>query len=132
MTRSVVASMTLVVLVATANISAHHSYAGFYDPKQRTIAIEGQLESILYANPHVIMKIRAADSEIYTVTWQARTWVERQAGVTKATFQKGDRLIVVGAPARDAASHEIASVRELRRPRDQWIWRSPTEFAAPS
>jgi len=131
MTRSVLA---VVALVALSGVSprAHHSYAGFFDPKERTVAIEGRLESILYANPHVILKIRAADSTVYTITWQARTWVERQAGVTKSTFQIGDRLIVVGSPSRDAASREVTLVREVRRPADQWMWRSTTEFAKPS
>jgi hypothetical protein len=78
------------------------------------------------------MKIRAADSTIYTITWQARTWVERQAGVTKSTFQIGDHLIVIGSPSRDATSREVTLVREVRRPADQWIWRSTTEFAKPS
>ena len=131
MTRSIVAVAVFVVL-AGAVTSAHHSYAGFFDPKEKTIAVEGRLESILYANPHVIMKMRAADSTLYTITWQARTWVERQAGVTKSTFQIGDRLIVVGSPSRDATSREVTLVREVRRPADQWMWRSTTEFARPS
>ena len=131
MTRSILAVVALVVLAGGAITSAHHSYAAFFDPKEKTVAVEGQLESILYANPHVIMKIRAADSTVYTITWQAMTWVERQAGVTKSTFQIGDHLIVVGAPSRDAASHEVTLVREVRRPADQWMWRSTTEFAKP-
>ena len=131
MTRSLVAVVVFVTLAGGVT-GAHHSYAGFFDPKEKTVAIEGQLESILYANPHVIMKIRAADSTLYTITWQAMTWVERQAGVTKSTFQIGDRLVVVGAPSRDAASHEVTLIREVRRPADQWIWRSNTEFAGPS
>ena len=132
MTRRVLAAVALVVLVGGVRASAHHSYAGFFDPKERTVAVEGQLESILYANPHVVMKLRAADSTIYTITWQARTWVERQAGVTKSTFQIGDHLIVIGSPSRDATSREVTLVREVRRPADQWIWRSTTEFAKPS
>ena len=132
MTRSVLAVVALVALAGGASASAHHSYAGFFDPKERTVAVEGQLEGILYANPHVVMKIRVADSTIYTITWQARTWVERQAGVTKSTFQIGDHLVVIGSPSRDSTSREVTLVREVRRPADQWIWRSTTEFAKPS
>ena len=132
MTRSVLAVVALVALFGGVSASAHHSYAGFFDPKERTVAVEGRLESILYANPHVIMKIRAADSTIYTITWQAMTWVERQAGVTKSTFQVGDHLIVIGSPSRESTSREVTLIREVRRPADQWIWRSTTEFAKPS
>jgi len=112
--------------------SAHHGYAGFFDPKDRTVAVEGNLESLVYGNPHVVMRIRAADSTIYTVTWQAAYWVERQAGVTGATFHPGDHLIVVGAPSRDPSSHEVTRVREVQRPRDGWLWRDRGEFATPS
>jgi hypothetical protein len=121
-----------VLLVAGASLRAHHSYSGFFDPKERTVAVEGTLETLLYANPHIVMKIRAADSTVYTVTWQAVTWAERNAGVTKTTFNVGDSLVVIGAPARDAASHEVTQVREVRRPKDGWTWRSSAPFAQPS
>ncbi len=124
--------IALAVLAGHSSVAAHHSYAGFFDPKERTTVVEGTLESIIYANPHVVLRIRAADSTLYTVTWQARTWVERQAGVTKSTFQVGDHLIVVGAPARDATMREISQVREVRRPSDHWTWRSTTAFVDPS
>ena len=121
-----------VLLLATSAPRAHHGYTTFYHPQDRTVAIEGNLESLLYANPHVVMKIRAANSEIYTVTWQAATWVERNAGVTKATFSVGDHLIVIGAPSRDPASRDVTMVQEVRRPLDQWSWRSSAPFAPPS
>jgi hypothetical protein len=59
-------------------------------------------------------------------------WVERQAGVTKSTFARGDRLVVVGAPSRDPASHDVTQVREVRQPRDGWTWRSNSPFVRPS
>ena len=121
-----------VVVLAAGSVRAHHSYAGFFDPTERTVAIEGTLDNILYASPHVVMKIRAADSTVYTVTWQAASWVQRQAAVTKDTFKVGDQLIVVGAPSRNSSAHEVSMVREVRRPRDQWSWRSTTTFARPS
>jgi hypothetical protein len=120
------------LLVASATASAHHGYGGFFDPKDRTVAVEGDLVSLVYGNPHVIMKIRAADAGVYTVTWQAARWVERNAGVTASTFHVGDHLIVVGAPSHDAASHEVTRVREVQRPRDGWMWRSNDAFAKPS
>ena len=121
-----------VLILAATSVRAHHSYAGFFDPKERTVSIEGTLEDLLYANPHVVMKIRAVDSTVYTVTWQSSMWVKRQARVQKDTFKKGDHLVVVGAPSRDPESHEVTQVREVRRPSDQWTWRDPTAFAPPS
>jgi hypothetical protein len=121
-----------VLVLAAGSARAHHSYAGFFNATERTVAIEGTLDDILFANPHVVMKIRTADSSGYTVTWDAATAVSRRAGATKDTFKAGDHLVIIGAPARDPSSHEVSMVREVRRPRDQWNWRSPTPFAQPS
>ena len=120
------------LVIATVTLQAHHGYAGFFDPAERTVSVEGDLQSITYANPHVVMMVRAADATVYTVTWQGAYWVERHAGVTKSTFHAGDHLIVIGAPPRDAASHEVTRIREVQRPRDGWLWRDAGDFAKPS
>ena len=119
-------------VLAGSSAYAHHGYTTFFSPTERTVAIEGDLENLLYANPHVVMTIRGADTTVYTVTWQAASWVERNAGVTKETFKVGDHLIVVGSPSRDPRSHDVTLLREVRRPRDLWSWRSPAPFAQPS
>ena len=122
MKRKVFAVAVSVTVVVCA-VSAHHGYANFLT--DHPITIEGTLENIQYVNPHVIMKIRADDSTVYTVTWQGAGWVARRANVTASTFHVGDRLIVNGAPSRNPEIHELSSVRLLSRPRDGWTWRSP-------
>jgi len=120
------------LVAASVTASAHHGYSGFFDPKEKTVAVEGDLESLVYGNPHVVMKIRAADSTLYTATWQSAYWVERQAGVSRSTFHAGDHLIVVGVPSRDPVSREVTRLREVQRPRDGWAWRYRGEYAKPS
>jgi hypothetical protein len=132
MRRILVAAFGAVVLTGNSVAWAHHGYAAFFSPMDRTVAIEGDLESLQYANPHVVMQIRAADSTLYRVTWQASRWVERQAGVTKSTFKVGDHLLITAAPSHDPASHDLTQVREVRRPRDGWAWRSTAPFRPPS
>ena len=132
MKRILVAALSAIVLAGNSVAWAHHGYATFFNPADRTVAIEGDLENLLYANPHVVMKIRAADSTIYSVTWQASRWVARNAGVTKSTFKVGDHLIITAAPSRDPASREVTQLREVRRPRDGWMWRSTSPFRPPS
>jgi hypothetical protein len=117
---------------ASGVLHAHHSYAGFYDPKDRTMLLEGTLERILYGNPHVILTIRTGGSRLYTVTWQSSQWVKRQANVEAETFKAGDRLVIIGAPSRDADAREVTQVREVRRPSDGWVWKSGAPFAPPS
>jgi hypothetical protein len=119
MKRITLAVAGMLMLVGSSG-SAHHGYSSF--DREHPITIDGTLESFLYANPHVIMQIRASDDTVYTVTWQAAMWVEREAGVTKTTFKLGDRLVIRGAPSRDPASHEVTLLQQVRRPSDGWTW----------
>jgi hypothetical protein len=109
-----------VIVVTGVSARAHHGYANFF--LDQRLSIEGQIEELRYANPHIVMKIRTADSAVYTATWRSASQVER-AGVTRTTLKVGDHVIVTGAPPRDPASHELMPVREIRRPRDGWIWK---------
>ena len=53
---TVLASL-VVAGAAVVDLGAHHGYKTFFDPKERTTAIEGTLEQLLYANPHVVMPL---------------------------------------------------------------------------
>jgi len=131
MRRTIAAVLGMSVL-AGASVLAHHGYANFVDPAVKTATIEGDLEGLRYANPHVVMMIRTADSTLYAVTWQSAFWVRQFAHVTPTTFKVGDHLVVTAAPSLDPASHDLARVREVRRPRDGWTWRDSQPFAEPS
>ena len=127
--------LVLAVAIAAcggAAVHGHHSYAGFYNPEERTMRLEGTLERFVYGNPHVTLTIRTGDSRLYMVTWQSSMWVKRQANVEADTFKAGERLLIIGAPARDPAAREVTQVREIRRPSDGWVWRSGAPFAPPS
>jgi hypothetical protein len=118
--------------MAGGGLQAHHGYGAFFDPSERTVAVEGEIERIAFGNPHVVMQIRTDDSTVYTVVWQSAMWVEHNAGASKSTFHAGDRVIVIGAPARDPQIHEITKLREVRRPSDHWVWKADTPFAPPT
>ncbi len=107
------------IVLAGSSARAHHGYADFLI--NQSVSIEGDIEELRYANPHIVLKILAADSTLYTATWESPKQVER-AGVKRTTLKVGDHVIVTGAPARNPASHELAPVREIRRPRDGWKW----------
>jgi len=111
------------LLALTGSASAHHSYAA-YD-RDHPITIEGELEQYLFVNPHVLLRVRTADSTIYTCIWQGIPGVKR-LGVTEATFKAGDHLIVNGAPAKDPSVKELATLRGISRPTDHWSWGAST------
>ena len=88
------------------------------------MTVDGVLEELLYANPHIVMKVRSG-SEVFIATWESPNTVLRRAHFTATTFHLGDRIIVSGSPARDSFKHELASLKEVVRPSDGWKWSDP-------
>ncbi len=119
---------TLLALVVAgtfggASVAAHHSYGAYFE--DRTITIEGTIESIRFANPHVVVTLRTDAAERYTLEWQNLIQL-RHGNVGPATLKAGDRIVVKGSPPRDPASHTITLLREIERPSDGWLWRRTT------
>jgi hypothetical protein len=115
------ASVLAGILVLSAATAAHHGYDDFFRDKR--VSVEGVLEELHYANPHVILKIRTDDGQLYTALWEGLRGVERRGG-DKTTLTVGERVIVIGSPPRDPASHDIALLRQVKRLRDGWTWRT--------
>ena len=126
--RGTALTIVAVVVLIGSPARAHHGYANFF--LDQRVSIEGDIEEVHFANPHVVLKIRTADSTVYTATWQAAVRVER-AGVKSTTLKVGDHLIVTGAPPRDPASRELMPVREIYRPRDGWTWPAAAQSLKP-
>jgi hypothetical protein len=119
MRRTLPAAIVILVL-AGISARAHHSYPDFL--LDQKVSVEGKLEELRYANPHVVLKIRTAEGVVYSAEWQAASWLQYHAHVTLTTLRVGDHVIVSGAPSRDPASHELVRLKEVRRPRDGWTY----------
>ena len=102
---------------------AHHSYGAYFE--DRTVSIEGTVESIRFANPHVTFNLRTDDGDVYTAEWQNLIQL-RHGNVGPTTLKAGDRVVVVASPPRDPSSRKITLLREIRRPVDGWLWRRTT------
>ena len=110
------------ILVLTAiSARAHHGHADFF--LDQTVTVEGTLQELRYANPHVVLKIRTVDGVVYSAEWQAASWLQLHAHVMLTTLRVGDQLVVTGAPSRDPASRELVRLTQVRRPRDGWTYR---------
>jgi hypothetical protein len=121
MTRTLAA--TLVAMLVAGAAYAHHSYGAYYE--NQTVTIEGTLETIRFANPHVVMTLRTDAQQVYTLEWQNLVQL-RHGNVGPTTLNAGDRLVVIGSPPRDSSSHTITLLREISRPADGWRWRRTT------
>ena len=90
--------------------SAHHSWAGFStDP----ITVEGRIEEVKIANPHVTIQVRGDDEQRYMVVWQALPALARRGfnvdgpGGLKDLLKPGDRIKVRGTVKRTEVSVEM-------------------------
>jgi uncharacterized protein DUF6152 len=111
------------VTLCGGTVYAHHSYGAYFE--NQTVTIEGTMESIRFANPHVTFELRTDAGDVYTAEWQNLIQL-RHGNVGPTTLKAGDRLIVVASPPRDPSSRKITLLREIRRPSDGWLWRRTT------
>jgi hypothetical protein len=118
MRRSFLALVGVVLLAGSVAVGAHHSYANFSD---NITSIEGTLEKVMFANPHVVLTIRTKDASVYTATWVAAFNLENR-GMKATELKIGDVVLVSGTPARDPSVHEISRLEEVRRVSDGWRW----------
>jgi hypothetical protein len=102
-------------------VACAHSHTNLLLEKQ--VSVEGKLEELRYANPHVVLKIRTAEGVVYSAEWQGASWLQFHAHVMLTTLRVGDHVIVSGSPSRDPALRELVRLKEVRRPRDEWTYR---------
>jgi hypothetical protein len=113
------------VAIATAlcrAADAHHSYAG-YDACA-TFTVEGEIERISWANPHVVFALKVDDEQSYLVQWASVQRLSKE-GVEVDALKVGDRVVVIGSANRDPDVHIVTLVTSVRRPRDGWEWVQP-------
>jgi hypothetical protein len=84
----------------TAAAKAHHSLAVY---SNETLELEGEISSIAWQNPHVILELRTIGSDGRPQTWRMEggsvTTLQR-IGVTRELLQIGDRVRIAGLPSR--------------------------------
>ena len=71
------------------------------------------------------MKIDVADKDGATKSWTLE-WGSvsqlSQYSITRTSLKPGDKIVVTGQPARDAAAPRIL-IETLKRPADGWEWK---------
>ena len=123
MTRTL--AMTLVAIglgMSSAVLDAHHSYAGF--DREHPVSIEGDITQVVFANPHVVLTVRAADAD-YSVEWLSMFQLTGLYHVAKDTLAVGDHVVVTARATHDRSEHRLSLVTDVRRPIDGWSWSRP-------
>jgi hypothetical protein len=115
----------LILVVAIAGIVAartgiaHHSFAATYEEK-KSVRVEGEIIQVLFRNPHSFVQLQDKEGVRWGIEWGGATQLSR-GGVTRATLQSGDHVVITGAPGRNGEDHRLL-LRTLFRPADGLKW----------
>lgn len=89
-------------LLAASNVLAHHSGAA-YDG-QKTVKLEGTVESWRFANPHCSLQIKADNGAGQTITWSFEgnpAGMMQSLGYRRNTFEPAAQVTIFFNPMKD-------------------------------
>lgn len=113
----------VIILAGTGRVFAHHSFSAEYDSTQK-VELQGVVTQFVWRNPHSFMKIDVTDKDGTVKSW-ALEWGSvsqlSQAQITRTSLKPGDKIVVTGEPARDAAAPRLL-ITTVERPSDGWKW----------
>lgn len=118
-------SLQAIPILAIASIAlvtpalAHHSFAATYY-EDRSITIDGKVTAFLYRNPHSFVEMETVDAQGTATKWVAEWYSSgrlARVDITADTFKPGDRVVITGAPGRDANDHRV-HLKTIDRPAD--------------
>ena len=117
MQRQILSVVAAYALLGVAT-QAHHSISAVYDDSQR-VTIEGIVTEFQFVNPHPIVVMDVKDGAGNAQQWRFEMDNQRELadiGFTSDTLKPGERLVIIGSPARRQA--QSLYVRRLDRPSD--------------
>src|ERR671919_1410567 len=95
-------SLACGLLLGAPAAEAHHSISGMYDTR-RDVRVEGVVTQFEFINPHAFITLEVRETGRAPQRWQVELDDRGELsdiGMTTQTLQPGDRVIVVGSPAR--------------------------------
>ena len=99
--------LALAALLDGGAVSAHHSFAVFFDDT-KTIELTGSVTEFRFSNPHAIISLEVKNKAGVVEEWKAETnavTLLKRRGWTKDSLKPGEVVTVDGWPSRDGASY---------------------------
>jgi hypothetical protein len=99
------ALLTVLLLAVALPLAAHHGTGVAYQV-DKEITIKGTVTEWIWSNPHCGLLFDATDDKGETIHWGAELGnphLLSQAGMSRDVFKVGDKVTVVGNPARSGA-----------------------------
>ena len=114
----------LALVIGNRQVLAHHSFSAEYDSTQK-VEIQGTVTQFVWRNPHSFMMVDVTDKDGTKKSWTLEWGSVSQLGqysITRTTLKAGDKIVVTGQPARDAAAPRVL-IETVKRPADGWEWK---------
>lgn len=115
------------IVAANASISAHHSFAAFYD-EDESVSVQGTIVELAYKNPHAWVHFDARDND-GKVQRIGAEWANpgrlAQQGILQDTLKPGDHVIITGSPSRNPSELKM-HLKRIVRVSDGWKWAGRT------
>ena len=93
--------------VLSHNVSAHHSFAVFFDDA-KSVTVSGSVTAFKFTNPHAIIELTAKNAQGQSEQWRAETnavTLLRRRGWTNESLKSGDAVTLEGWPSRDGSRY---------------------------
>ena len=110
------------ILVASARLFAHHSFAAEFDAK-KPLELKGTLTNLEWVNPHAWIHMDVKDEKGNVVNWAFELGspnILMRNGWTKDSLKAGDEIIVNGSAAKDG-SH-LANAKTVKLANGQRVF----------
>jgi hypothetical protein len=117
-TRTVIRFAAILAGAVVVPAYAHHSY-GMFDACNATV-LEGEINSVQWANPHIVISLRTQDVDDYRIEWYNLIQLERERIATE-TLKAGDRVKITGHAMRDPSLKVLSLLSEIQGP-NGWTW----------
>jgi len=111
-----VLTASLGLLLASAPLLAHHSFAAEFDANQK-VALKGTVTKVEWTNPHAWFYIDVKDDSGAVAHWQCEVGPPNELsrrGWRKDSLKPGDQVTVNGFRAKDGTN--TANAREVLLP----------------
>ena len=105
------------MLIFGVTAFGHHSFAGSYI-EDKSVTLEGKVVQFDIRNPHSFINIEVVGKDGKAARWGGEWGGVTQlseGGVTKFTLKVGDKVVITGAPSRDAEEHKVL-IQTVTRP----------------
>jgi DNA/RNA endonuclease YhcR with UshA esterase domain len=98
-------AISSIMLAATAQVFAHHSFAAEFDANKR-VTLKGTVTKVDWRNPHIYVYLNVKDGRGGVTEWACEGGppnVLLREGWTRNSVKEGDEVTIDGAVAKDGS-----------------------------